>query len=168
VGLLALLWSPWSVAAWWLLAAPSTGPRFAAGVLVLPAGWVAIEAVRSWSSLGGPWGLLGASQWRVPALLAPASLGGVWLVSFLVLAANTGLAAALGTRRAGLRAAAVATAGLAVAAGPLWYPVEAPPAVSGSATLALVQPGVVDGAGARLDRGLALTDRVDPPRGARG
>src|SRR5262249_61300331 len=77
---------------------------------------------------------------------------------------TTGAAARPGPRGAGVRAAAVATAGLAVAAGPLWYRVEAPPAVSGSATLALVQPGVVDDAGARLDRGLALTDRLDPDR----
>src|SRR5262249_58717930 len=70
-GLLALPWIPWSVAAWWLLAAPVGGRRLAAAVLVLPAGWVAIEAVRSWSSLGGPWGLLGASQWRGAGAAGP-------------------------------------------------------------------------------------------------
>jgi apolipoprotein N-acyltransferase len=140
---------------------------------------VVIEAVRSWSSLGGPWGLLGASQWRVPALLAPASLGGVWLVSFLVLVANTAVAAAVGVRGARPAAAAVAVAGLAVAAGPLWYwaqgywaqgdwaqgyGVQAPPAGTASATVAVVQPGLVADAGARLDRGLALTERLPPGR----
>ena len=41
--------------------------------MTLPAGWVAIEAVRSWPSLGGPWALLGTSQWNQPGLLASAA-----------------------------------------------------------------------------------------------
>ena len=47
------------------------------------------ELVRSWQGLGGPWGLLGASQWQVPPALRVASVGGVWLVSLLVVAVNT-------------------------------------------------------------------------------
>ena len=51
--------------------------------------------MRSWQSLGGPWALLGASQWNQPATLASASLGGVWLTSFLIAAANTAIAGAI-------------------------------------------------------------------------
>ena len=64
-------------------------------VVVLPSAWVIAEAVRSWDRLGGPWALLGASQWNQPATLAPASLGGVWLVSFLVVAVNTAVVGAI-------------------------------------------------------------------------
>ena len=38
-----------------------------AAVLVLPAGWVAIEAVRSWSSLGGPPGAIAPAEQRFDA-----------------------------------------------------------------------------------------------------
>ena len=48
-------------------------------VAVLPSAWVLAEAVRSWHRLGGPWALLGASQWSQPVTLVSASLGGVWL-----------------------------------------------------------------------------------------
>ena len=65
-----------------------------------PASWqrgeqVLAEAVRSWHHFGGPWAPLGASQWVQPATLAPASVGGVWLVSFLVVAVNTALVGAI-------------------------------------------------------------------------
>ena len=46
-----------------------------AAVAELPSAWVLAEAVRSWHRLGGPWSLLGASQWNQPATLVSASLG---------------------------------------------------------------------------------------------
>ncbi|MDT5050521.1 MAG: apolipoprotein N-acyltransferase, partial [Mycobacterium sp.] len=76
---LGALWLPWGWAAHRLLSAPVTPRRTLAAVIVLPSAWVMAEAVRSWQSLGGPWALLGASQWNQPATMASASLGGVWL-----------------------------------------------------------------------------------------
>ena len=85
--LLGALWAPWG----WLVrrllggapaARPGRRPRWS----LLPSGWLMVELVRSWECLGGPWGLLGASQWQVAPALRLASVGGVWLVSFLLVA----------------------------------------------------------------------------------
>ncbi|MYS68941.1 apolipoprotein N-acyltransferase, partial [Streptomyces sp. SID5926] len=81
--LLGALWVPWG----WLVhrtlgGTPSSG-RVAAALVVLPSGWLLAELVRSWQGLGGPWGMLGASQWQVAPALRLASVGGVWLLSFL-------------------------------------------------------------------------------------
>ena len=94
-------WDRSAVASVGMVGAPtaewdSHGARGAiTAVVVLPCAWVIAEAVRSWDRLGGPWALLGASQWNQPATLAPASIGGVWLVSFLVVAVNTAVVAAI-------------------------------------------------------------------------
>ena len=85
---LGALWLPWGLAAYLLLGGPITARATLAAVVVLPSAWVMAEAVRSLPSLGGPWALLGASQWNQPATLASASLGGVWLTSFVIAAAN--------------------------------------------------------------------------------
>ncbi|MEU9201913.1 apolipoprotein N-acyltransferase [Streptomyces sp. NPDC048332] len=143
--LLGLLWAPWGLLVSRLLRGPVSGARVVAAVVVVPCGWLMIETVRSWEGLGGPWGLLGASQWQVPPALRLASVGGVWLVSLLVVAVNTALALLLTAPAA--RAAAVGTlvAG-AVAVGAVW--VWAPrPEPSGTARIAVVQPGVVEGPG---------------------
>ena len=63
--------------------------RQASRAVLVPCGWLMVELVRSWQYLGGPWGLLGASQWQVAPALRLASVGGVWLVSFLVVLVNT-------------------------------------------------------------------------------
>lgn len=143
--LLGLLWAPWGLLVSRLLRGPVSGARVVAAVIVVPCGWLMIEAVRSWEGLGGPWGLLGASQWQVSPALRLASVGGVWLVSLLVVAVNTALVLLLTAPAA--RAVAVATlvAG-AVAVGSVW--VWAPrPEPSGTARIAVVQPGVVEGPG---------------------
>ena len=64
---LALLWVPWGALAWSVLSGPMSWRRAVAAVLVLPAGWVAIEAVRSWSSLGGPPGAIAPAEQRFDA-----------------------------------------------------------------------------------------------------
>ena len=163
-GLLGLFWMPWSAAVWAVLSARLSAPRLVAAVVVLPAGWVIIEAIRSWSALGGPWGLLGASQWRAPALLAPASLGGVWLVSYLIVAANTAITALLLAPRPLLRAVAGVTAVAILAAGPVWYWAEPRPTGPGQLQVALVQPGVISGAQQRFDTEEALTRALPPGR----
>ncbi|SEG14843.1 apolipoprotein N-acyltransferase [Thermomonospora echinospora] len=152
-----VLWAPWGWAARTLLPA-----RPAAAMLVLPSLWVLNEYARSWHKLGGPWALLGATQWRHPAVLALAALGGVWLVGFAVVAVNTALTLAIIDRR--VRAPALATALAVVLAGPLTYAVLHRPRPERTMTVALVQPGVVHGPAARLaaeERITAGLPRVD-------
>src|SRR5262249_7403779 len=85
------LWAPWGYAAWALM----RPGRLLAAAVVVPSVWVAAEWARSWDALGGPWGLYGATQWRHPAVLGLAAVGGVWLVSFVLVAVNTMLAMAV-------------------------------------------------------------------------
>ncbi|MEE4546412.1 apolipoprotein N-acyltransferase [Streptomyces sp. V4-01] len=156
--LLGALWAPWG----WLvrrLLGAGAGPRQAGAALVLlPSAWLMVELARSWQYLGGPWGLLGASQWQVTPALRLASVGGVWLVSFVVVLVNTCVALFLAVpalRRPavlGLLAAGVATASVA-----LWAP---RPHARGSVRVAVVQPGVVATPGARFAREVALTRRL--------
>ncbi|WP_383986044.1 apolipoprotein N-acyltransferase [Streptomyces sp. NPDC057474] len=156
--LLGALWAPW---AWlvrrFLAGTPSPG-RVAVALVVVPSGWLAIELVRSWQGLGGPWGLLGSSQWQVEPALRLASVGGVWLLSFLVVAVNVAVTVLVSVRRsrapalAGLVAAAVATSAVW-----LWSP---RPDVRGEVRIAVVQPGVTDGPDNRFAREEALTRRL--------
>lgn len=156
--LLGLLWAPWG----WLvrrLLAGSPGPgRAVAAVVLVPSAWLVIELVRSWEYLGGPWALLGASQWQVPPALRLASLGGVWLVTVWVVAVNTVLAVLVALPR--VRTAAVAAAvacALVPAAAWAWAPRPEP---SGTVRVAVVQPGVVAGPDARFDAGERLTGEL--------
>ncbi|MGW0631760.1 apolipoprotein N-acyltransferase [Streptomyces sp. NPDC002758] len=157
-GLLGALWAPWG----WLVrrflgGVPSPG-RGAAALVVLPSVWLAVELVRSWQGLGGPWGMLGSSQWQVEPALRLASVGGVWLLSFLVVAVNVAVAALVSVREARIPAVAslVATAA-ATSAAWAWSP---RPEVDGRVRIAVVQPGIVDGtasADRRFDREEQLT-----------
>ncbi|MGQ4359622.1 apolipoprotein N-acyltransferase [Streptomyces sp. SAS_272] len=158
--LLGGLWAPWG----WLVrrflsddGVPARG-RVLCALLVLPSGWLAVELVRSWQALGGPWGMLGASQWQVEPALRLASVGGVWLLSFLVVAVNVAAAVlvALPASRAPAVAGLVATAATASAAW-VWAP---HPDGEGQARIAVVQPGVIDGPDLRFDREEQLTRRL--------
>ena len=150
---LGALWLPWGWAAQRLLSGKPTTGRVLAAVVVLPCAWVLAEAVRSWDRLGGPWALLGASQWNQPATLAPASLGGVWLVSFLAVAVNTAIVGAFLLRSAPAIALPVALAAL----GPLWFWWGPAPPTGSTAQVALVQPGDIAEATARQAASEALT-----------
>ncbi|WP_395359563.1 apolipoprotein N-acyltransferase [Streptomyces sp. YH02] len=156
--LLGLLWLPWAWLVRSLLGGAPSALRATVALLAVPSGWLLIELVRSWEGLGGPWGLLGTSQWQVPAALRLASVGGVWLVTLLVVAANT--AVALLVAAPGLRAVGVAgITGCALVAGTAAWGVGAP-RVSGTVRVALVQPGVLagaDGVERRFDRAEELT-----------
>jgi len=87
VGYLALSFAlfAWALAAAWR----TTGP---AALLGAPVVWVGLELVRSRLITGFPWGLAGYSQSNNLPLLQAAAVGGIYAVSFLVLAANAGLA----------------------------------------------------------------------------
>ncbi|WP_406470711.1 apolipoprotein N-acyltransferase [Streptomyces hirsutus] len=159
--LLGALWAPWG----WLVrrllgGVPSRG-RIAAALVVLPSAWLAAELVRSWEALGGPWGVLGASQWQVPAALRLASVGGVWLLSFLVVLLNVAVAVLFVVRQARMPAVAGLVA-VGVVTSVAW--VGAPVArVDGRTRIAVVQPGVVSGpdsADRRFDREERLTRRL--------
>ncbi|MFE6974613.1 apolipoprotein N-acyltransferase [Streptomyces sp. NPDC057682] len=157
--LLGLLWAPWGLLARRMLRGPLSAASAAAAVVVVPCGWLMTETVRSWEGLGGPWGLLGASQWQVAPALRLASVGGVWLVTLWVVAVNTALvllvAAPAPARRAALGSLVVAAS--AVGAVAAWAPRPEP---SGTAAVAVVQPGIVDGPGSverRFARSEALT-----------
>ncbi|WP_428956109.1 apolipoprotein N-acyltransferase [Streptomyces sp. cg35] len=159
--LLGALWAPWG----WLVrrvlhGTPSPG-RAAAALVAVPSGWLMVELVRSWQGLGGPWGLLGSSQWQVTPALRLASVGGVWLVSLLVVTVNTGVTVLVVARGARTPAVAglVATVTVTGAAW-AWAP---RPATDGQVRIAVVQPGVIAGADSgerRFDREEALTRRL--------
>jgi apolipoprotein N-acyltransferase len=149
------LWAIWGAVARWL------GSSVVA-VVVLPSLWVVIEYSRSWPGLGGPWGLLGATQWSHPAILSLASVGGVWLVSFVLVAANTAVALAIRPPQRGpwMRAGALLLGLLLLLAGPLTYAVRTSPPSERSFRVALVQTGVIHSPSARLDEGERITKQI--------
>ncbi|MDQ0797657.1 apolipoprotein N-acyltransferase [Streptomyces sp. B1I3] len=163
--LIGLLWAPWGLLVARLLGgSPSVG-RSLTAVVVVPSGWLMIELVRSWEGLGGPWGLLGASQWDVRPALRVASVGGVWLISLLVLVVNTAVVLLFVAPPARTAAAAALVAcALFTGAVVAWAP---QPQGTGTTRVAVVQPGVVEGPGSverrfaraeELTRGLAGRD----------
>ncbi|GAB2624423.1 apolipoprotein N-acyltransferase [Streptomyces capparidis] len=161
--LLGLLWAPWGWLVWRLLRGEPGPGRAAAAVALLPCGWLMAELVRSWEYLGGPWGLLGASQWQVGPALSLVSVGGVWLVGWLVVAVNAALAVAL-VSPAGRRAGAAGLVLLAVGCGAVWAWAPRPggpgPGQDAAVRVAVVQPGVVHRPGERFARAEELTRQL--------
>ncbi len=151
------LWVPWGWATQRLLSGPVTTGRMLAAVTVLPSAWVMAEAVRSWQSLGGPWALLGGSQWNQPATLASASLGGVWLTSFLLVAVNTAIAGVILGRGVSVRILALGVALGCAGIGPAWFLLGPAPPVGSTVRVALVQPGDIADSARRQAAGAALT-----------
>ncbi|MEV4919540.1 apolipoprotein N-acyltransferase [Streptomyces tirandamycinicus] len=156
--LLGLLWAPWGLLVHRVLGGRPRAGRAAVAVAVVPSGWLAIELVRSWEGLGGPWGLLGASQWQVPPALRLASLGGVWLVTLLVVAVNTAVAVLVAVPPARIPAVA-ALCGCALAVGAVWLWAPRPDRPGGVVRVAVVQPGVVNGLGG-AERRFALSEEL--------
>ncbi|MFJ3673184.1 apolipoprotein N-acyltransferase [Streptomyces sp. NPDC090106] len=156
--LLGALWAPWG---WLVRHFLGSAGRVLGALPVLPSGWLLVELVRSWEGLGGPWGMLGSSQWQVEPALRLASVGGVWLISFLVVAVNVCVAVLVSDRGARVPAVSglVATA-VAASAAWAWSP---RPDADGRVRIAVVQPGVVDGVDSgdrRFDREEELTRRL--------
>jgi apolipoprotein N-acyltransferase len=152
-----LLWSGVAVATWALLRPPVTIARAAAAVVVVPSYWLVIEWIRSWQALGGPWNVLGASQWQHPAVLALAAVGGVWLVSFALVACNTGLLVILAGKGSAVRAVGAAAAAVTIAAGPVAFALTPPAPIVRYVTIALVQPGIEHNPQLRVDASQRLT-----------
>jgi apolipoprotein N-acyltransferase len=173
------MWSPFAVAVNRLLKPPVSWPRALAALVVVPSAWLIPEWIRSYQGLGGPWGLYGASQWQHPAVLALATVGGVWLVGVALLIANAGLMLLIGAirpavlapaaqavpaapaapvrRRAALAAAGVGAFVIAAGAGPLAFALTPPFPTVRQATVALVQPGTVSDPAQRVDASETLT-----------
>jgi len=149
--------APW--AAWGVAARVCRGWE---ALLVLPAVWVVGEYLRSWHGFGGPWALYGTSQWRYPVVLSLASVGGVWLLSFVLVLVNAALAMAL-TRFD--RRVLLAVPAVALCLPPAWW-------AGGAGSegrpwrVALVQPGVVHSPverfseGERISAGITGADLV--------
>ena len=171
------MWAPFAVAVNRLLKPPVSWPRALAALVVVPSAWLIPEWIRSYQGLGGPWGLYGASQWQHPAVLALATVGGVWLVSVALLIANSGLLLLIGAirpavlapatqavpapqavrRRAALAAAGVGAFVIAAGAGPVAFALTPPFPTVRQATVALVQPGEVSDPAQRVDASETLT-----------
>jgi apolipoprotein N-acyltransferase len=157
-----LFWLPFGPVCWWALGKHAPPARRGAALLVVPSMWVVIESVRSWEYLGGTWGLLGLSQWRSHLLLQSAALGGVWLLSFAMVSANTAIALAILPGRSALqrmRYVGVAAALPVLLA--VYAVVRTEPEIIETALVAGVQPGVFDSALERLDAHLELTQSLE-------
>lgn len=139
--LLGVLWIPFALLVRELLGGTPSGGRATAALVLVPSGWLLSELARSWQGLGGPWGLLGASQWQVPPALRLASVGGVWLVGLVVVAVNCALVLLITVPGARVPAVAGVT-GCALLTGVVWLWVPRPE-VSGGLRVAVVQPGLV-------------------------
>ena len=155
-----VLWTGFGVAAWALLRPPLRPARALAALAVLPGYWVFTEWARSWQGFGGPWDVLGASQWQHPSVLALAAVGGVWLISFALVAANTGITILLLARGMMVRAAGAAGVAVALAAGPLAFALTAAVPPAREVTVALVQPGITSNKHQRVDASLQLSGRL--------
>jgi apolipoprotein N-acyltransferase len=163
-GVVGVLWVPFGVAAASLLRPPVSWLRALAALVVVPSCWLLTEWLRSWQALGGPWAVYGVSQWQHPAVLALASVGGVWLVSFALVMANVAIVLVIGSLpklgpdlRPGIALLGVAAGLASVGAGPLAFAlIPANPAVR-SVTIAMVQPGILNNSVQRVDASERLT-----------
>jgi apolipoprotein N-acyltransferase len=147
--LLGLAWVPWGWLAWRASRARAISPA----VVTTSAAWVAGEFVRSTEYLGGPWALLGASQWNNLPILELAALGGVWGVSFLVCAVNVALGFAFRRSTRADLVRALATGATLLLGGVAYGWVHDVP-MDGSLRVAGVQPGVVHDGTERFETGL--------------
>jgi apolipoprotein N-acyltransferase len=134
---MGFMWSPFAVAVYRLLRPPVSWRTAGAALIVVPSTWLIPEWIRSYQGLGGPWGLYGASQWQHPAMLSLAAVGGVWLVSVVLVLASAGLMLVIGAvRPAVLLAADTSERGEAGETDARQTPVR-PPAAGGRTAMAV-------------------------------
>jgi apolipoprotein N-acyltransferase len=119
------------------------GARF----VVLPSAWVVFDWVRSLGFLGYPWGMIGTSQYAAPLVIQTASIGGVWMVSFLVLLVNgvaaSAVAAALQRARRGATATVTLFACFVAAFGWAHYRLAAADRGAGAGAAASIRMALV-------------------------
>ena len=156
-----LVWVPWGAGAWWLLRGDISVRRALAALVVLPSIWVMTEYVRAWDPFGGSWGFLGLSQWQVRPVLALAALGGVWALSFLLVATSVAATVAVAPHARKWARAAAAGLGVVLIAAAVAYGLTRPePEVVGHLHIGGVQPGVVHSPRARLEANERITDEL--------
>ncbi|MDQ4028872.1 MAG: apolipoprotein N-acyltransferase [Actinomycetota bacterium] len=162
--LLASTWCLWGYTAWELLKVRPSLRGMGAALLVVPAAWISGEVIRSWEHLGGPWALLGSTQWANRPLLRLASLGGVWLVGFVVVAANVAAYFVVRRRSRFIQRAAGLLAILLMLSTVLAYNALRPDGGEGHvARIAVVQPGIIESPERRFDVQVELTERLPHP-----
>jgi apolipoprotein N-acyltransferase len=165
-----VLWVPFGVAAQKLLHPPLSWPRALAALVVVPSCWLLTEWLRSWQALGGPWAVFGVSQWQHPAVLALAAVGGVWLISFVLVLTNVAIVLLLlslprvgpailpgASWRSGLAVLGLAAGLASVGAGPLAFALTPPSPAVRQVTIAMVQPGVISNASLAAHASQTLT-----------
>jgi apolipoprotein N-acyltransferase len=160
------LWTGVAMTTWTLLRSPVSARRALAALVVVPSYWLVIEWIRSWQALGGPWNVLGVSQWQHPAILALAAVGGVWLVSFAIVAANVGIMIVIVSGRLGLRVLGALATAVVIAAGPVAFALTPGAPAGRQVTIALVQPGNQKSEASRINDSLALSAAFARPGGA--
>lgn len=107
---LALFLLPFSLLTGW-----TAGKSVSLALACAPGFWILTELLRNyWAANGFPWGALGYSQYPFAWFRQLADLGGIYLLSYLVVAGNCALLSLLRLRRARYAAgvAAVLAAGL--------------------------------------------------------
>lgn len=126
----------------WALARIARARGGGLALLAAPALWVGAEWLRGVVLGGFPWGNLGYAQYLRLPVIQVAELGGVWAVSFLVVAVNAALAGCLVLTWRGAVAGLV-LAGLLLG-GTLAFGAQrlAEPAPSTSLSIAVVQPSI--------------------------
>ncbi len=96
VGPLVGAWTgTWYLAAWWVMPrmiGRATAVRLFA-MLGLSGAWVVVEWTRTWLLGGFPWMPLAATQWQMLSVIQVAAYTGAGGISFVVVAANIGIAA---------------------------------------------------------------------------
>ncbi len=175
-----VLWVPFGVTAAVLLRPPVTWPRALAALAVVPSCWLLAEWLRSWQGLGGPWAVYGVSQWQHPAVLALASVGGVWLISIALVMANVAIVLFIGSLprvaailrsntaapvpaqsgpglRPGFAVLGLVTGLASVGAGPLAFALTPASPAARAVTIAMVQPGIINGRVQGVDSSERLT-----------
>ena len=129
-----------------LVAAASARWGGTPALLLAPFLWAGLEAVRGVLLTGFPWGTIGYTQHRNLPLLQAAALGGVHLVSILVVAVPAGIALLAGGRATGAARAAgaglLATVAIAALLGARATPPAADPPPGEGIEVAAIQANV--------------------------
>lgn len=159
--LLASTWCLWGYSAWRLLKDRASRRGMVAALVVIPSAWISGEVIRSWEHLGGPWALVGSTQWTNRPLLGLASLGGVWLVGFVVIATNVAAYCVVRRRSNVVQRAEAVVVLLVMVASVLAYNALRPHQGDRRvARIAVVQPGVIESPERRFDVQVELTERL--------